>query len=85
MEPLATAIHHHLTDYLTGAIALDELKDRIVAITWSFDDTTSSEARQLAYDVELVLAEESSGYLTREELHADLRELVDRVALSIGA
>jgi hypothetical protein len=61
MEPLLTAIHHHLTDFLAGTMSLDELKDRMVAITWSFDDATSPEARQLAYDIELVLAEDSSG------------------------
>jgi hypothetical protein len=83
MEPLAVAIRRHLLDYLAGTVSLDEFKDWIVAATWGIDDTASPEERQLAYDVELALAEESSGFLTREELHDDLQKLLDRAVLNV--
>jgi hypothetical protein len=40
---------------------------------------------QLAYDIELVLAESTSGYLTPDELHADLLEIGKRANLSTEA
>jgi hypothetical protein len=75
------AIRRHLIDYLAGTISLDQLKERLIDATWDSEDAAHWEALQLAYDVELVLAEESSGHLTPEELRADLQELVDRAAL----
>ena len=83
MDSLAVAIRRHLIDYLAGTESLDELKVWMVAATWGIEDAASPEARQLAYDVELVLAEESSCFLTQEEFHADLRKLLDRTALNV--
>ena len=83
MESLAVAIRRHLVAYLAGAESLDDLKDWMVAATWGIEDAASQEERQFANDVELTLAEESSCFLTREELHADLRKLLDRTARNV--
>jgi hypothetical protein len=77
MESRKTALLRSLTDYLAETISLDELKDFVVAATWQLPETENLESRQLAYDIELALADESSGYLTMDELREDLRELVN--------
>lgn len=77
MDPLETAIRHHLTQFLTGALSLNELQDWLVNATWNMEATASSEAVQFAYAVELALAEFSSGFLTPEQLEADLLELAN--------
>jgi hypothetical protein len=85
MESRETALLRYLTNYLVGTISLTELKDFIVAATWQLPATESLEARELAYDVELALAEESSGYLTDDELREDLRTIRDRYTVKIHA
>ncbi len=77
MDPLAKAIRHHLTRYLAGDLSLNELQDWLVNATWSMEATASSDAVQLAYSVELVLAEFSSGFLTPDELRSDLLEIAE--------
>jgi hypothetical protein len=61
-----------------GTISLAELKDFIVAATWQIPATEGPEARQLAYDIELALAKESSGHLTDDEPWEDLRGILNR-------
>ncbi len=78
MDPLEKAIRHHLDRYLAGTQTLDELQDWLVNATWNVEKTASPAAAQLAYDVELVLAERSSGFLTAAELRADLLEIAGR-------
>ncbi len=85
MESLAVSIRQRLSDFLAGTMSLDELKDWMVDATWNIEDVASPEERQLAYDIELALAEESGGFLTREELHADLRAVLDRADLNVPA
>jgi hypothetical protein len=82
MDPLEHALHDHLNDFLAGAISLDALKDWLVGATWNIEERASPAAVQLAYAVELALAEASGGYLTQDELRAQLRELVERVPAS---
>lgn len=83
MGSLVVAIRRHLSAYLAGTVSLDELKDWMVDATWNIEEAASPDVRQLAYDIELALAEESSGFLTREELHTDLLELVDHAGLNV--
>jgi hypothetical protein len=78
-------MHLHLRDYLAGKISLDDLKEWLIDATWDLSNTADSPDRQLAFAIELVLAEASSGYLTPDELHADLQALLDRAALRTPA
>jgi hypothetical protein len=78
-------MRHHLSRYLAGRISLVDLKERLIDATWDSEGAKSSEEMQLAYDIELVLAEASSGYLTPEELRADLQNLLDRAELRTPA
>lgn len=57
----ANLMHHRLKDYLAGRISLDDLKERLIDATWDRPNEDDSPDPQLAYDIELVLAEASSG------------------------
>ena len=85
MDAQPLAMRHHLKHYLAGRISLDDLKERLIDATWNANVAAPSADLQLAYDIELVLAEASSGYLTPDELRADLQELLDRAALGTPA
>jgi hypothetical protein len=85
MDSQPLAMRHHLSSYLAGRISLDDLKERLVNATWDNEGAKSSEEMQLAYDIERVLAEASSGYLTPEELRAGLQNLLDRAELRTPA
>ena len=76
---------HHLKDYLAGRMSLEDLKERLVDATWDRQNEDDSPDRQLAYDIELVLAEASSGYLTPEELRSDLEALLERASVDAPA
>ena len=82
MDPLEAAIRDNLESYLTGGISLDALKDWRIGVTWNAEGAARREALQLAYAIELVLAEEFGGFLTHDELQADLRTLLERVPLA---
>jgi hypothetical protein len=85
MRSLEQAIRDHLDAYLSGEVSLDAFKEWMIGVTWNRDDALGSDARQLAYAIELALAEESGGYLTREELHADLRQILERSPVNVEA
>lgn len=75
MERLEPAIRHHLAAYLAGALSLDEFTAWLVAATWNIGTMGDAAASDLAYSIELALAEHSSGLLTLDELRAELQDL----------
>ena len=89
MDPLEKAIRDHLGDYLAGGSTLNELQDWLIRATRKMDERASPSAVQLAYAIELVLAELSSGYLTPEQLRADLISIAEsetvKGAAAVGA
>ena len=85
MDSQPPAMHHHLRDYFAGKMTLVNLKERLIDTTWDREAGDTSPDQQLAYDVELVLAEASSGYLTPDELRSDLQALLDRASLGAPA
>ena len=60
MDPLEKAIRHHLARYLAGGLSLNELQDWHVNATWNMETMASPNAVDLAYALELILAEFSS-------------------------
>lgn len=85
MDSKPPPMHHQLRDYLVGMIPLDDPKERLIDTTWDREAVEPSPNQQLAYDVELVLAEASSGYLTPDELRSDLQALLDRASVAAPA
>ena len=76
MDPLEKSIRNHLAAYLAGNLSLNELQDWLVGATWNANESASSDAENLAYSIELVLAEYSGGYLTPDQLRSDLHEIL---------
>lgn len=68
-----------LEAYLDDGLDLDAFQERLVQITWDKD------APKVAYAIELLLAEATSGHRSRAELDAALRELVEqRVSVPVA-
>lgn len=82
---MAKALRHDLDRCLAGDLTLSELQDRLVDTKWNMEATASREAVLLVRDVELALAESTSGYLTREELRADLSAIAHPPKAAISA
>jgi hypothetical protein len=85
MEHLETTIRRHLVSYLAGNVSLDELTNWLVRATWNIENSENAAARELAYAVELALAEYSSGLLTPDELRAELRALSQQLHLDVAS
>lgn len=83
MEGLEAAIRHQLVSYLSDRMSLDEFTAWLVGATWNIESMSEPEASQLAYAIELALAEHTSGLLTLEELRAELRSLSQHVSLDL--
>ena len=80
---LEATIRYRLISYLTGDISLDEFTAWLVGATWNIESTGDVDASQLAYAIELSLAEHSSGLLNLEELKSELRDLSRHVNLNL--
>jgi hypothetical protein len=84
MDRLEATVHRHLESYLAGNISLAEFTDWLVGTTWNIEQAADPEAVQLAYAIELALAEHSSGLLSLDELRDELRTISQHVNLQIG-
>lgn len=85
MDQLEKAMRRHLADYLAGNLTLNELQDWLVNATWNMETRAFPQAVQHAYSIELVLAEFSSGFLTPDQLRADLLEIAERANVAAEA
>ncbi len=83
MKSLEAAIRHQLVSYLSDHLSLDEFTAWLVAATWNIENVGELGASQLAYAIELSLAEHSSGLLTLEELRIELRAISQHVSLEL--
>jgi hypothetical protein len=75
MSQLEQSIRHRLTSYLAGNLSLDDFTEWLVGATWNIGSTGDVAASELAYSIELALAEHSSGLLTLDELRSELGAL----------
>jgi hypothetical protein len=74
--PLEREIRDHLLDYLNGDATLDQFKDRLISVTWNVPDSVDSAAIEFSYEVQLALADQSSGLTTEPELRNALADLI---------
>ena len=84
METLETAIRRHLVSYLAGDATLDVFTDWLVGASWNIENKGDPDAAQLAYSIELALAEASSGLRSLDELRAELRDISQHVSLNFS-
>ncbi len=68
-------IRQRLARYIAGEISLDQFSDWFQPVMWDIENTGNSTAINLAYQVELCLAEASNGDWTETELKNLLRPL----------
>lgn len=73
---LEQQICEHLRQYLANQISLEAFEEWLVPNTWNVEQAGDPAAENLAYDIEFLLAEHSSGQQTTEEL----RRLLSRVS-----
>jgi hypothetical protein len=83
MERLESTIRRQLVSYLTSDLSLDDFTEWIVGVIWDIEATGDPRATQLAYSIELALAELSSGLLTLDELREELVTLVSHVRIDL--
>jgi hypothetical protein len=75
MTERESAIRHQLGAYLSDALSLDEFIAWVVGASWNIENAGDAGASQLAFTIELALAEHSSGFLTLDELRSELRNI----------
>jgi len=85
-DSLVTAftLRQHLLDLLLGETTLLEFDEWFALQTWD-DSNVALDTRELAAEVELVLAEYTGGHWTWAEVRSHLQDLAQRVAFSWGA
>jgi hypothetical protein len=83
MENLETAIRNHLVSYVAGELSLEAFTSWLVSASWDIAGAGDEDAAQLAYSIELALAEHSSGLLTDDELRAELQRFSEHVRLNL--
>lgn len=74
-EKLILETQDHLARYLSWEISLEEFRSWFDVATWDTFDTASPLAQQIAGQIDLWLAEFSSGHWTEAELREKLRPL----------
>ncbi len=69
-------IREAVTQYIAGRLALRQFQEWFASHTWNIDSRAGADdnLRRLANDVDLLLAEFSSGHWTEQELKDKLRE-----------
>ncbi len=83
MTERESAIRHQLRAYLSDDMSLDEFTAWLVGASWNIENVGDVAASQLAYAIELALAEHTSGLLTLDELRHALRDLNQHVDLNL--
>lgn len=73
METLESAIYGRLDAFLSGALSLEDFTAWLVGATWNIEQMGNTGAIDVAFAIELALAEHSSGLLTLEEFRTELR------------
>lgn len=82
---LDTAIREHIFRYLTGEIDLPAFEDWFVGATWEVLGHAEGPLLALVGDVDLALAEYSSGHATIIDLRRDLGDAMQNVTVAVGA
>jgi hypothetical protein len=78
---LEQTILRHLAAYVAGTTSLDEFEDWLIGVTWNIEQANDPAATDLAYDIELFLAEQSTENFSEAELREMLRPLVETAAV----
>lgn len=78
-------IREKVAQYLTSRISLDQFEDWLVARSWNMHADSDRQSQKLASEIELRLAEYSSGHLTEQDLRRELVPYVTRYFITYGS
>ncbi|HUG94249.1 MAG TPA: hypothetical protein VML55_25695 [Planctomycetaceae bacterium] len=65
-----------LGEYVTCQVGLEEFHDWLSPVLWDIEDQGEPGAADLAYSIELAIAEYSAGHMNEQELREELEQLV---------
>lgn len=77
-ESLLSEIRAQLGRYLNGKSSLRQFREWFDVETWGLAAESDSPARQLAGEIELRIAEFTSGHRTEEDLRSSFQALLQR-------
>src|SRR3990170_8748980 len=77
-------IRCYLVQFLDKDIDLDTFANWFAENTWNIHRQEDQSAQELAYSIELLLAEHSSGHLSKDELRTELLPLVTSYIVSLS-
>jgi hypothetical protein len=77
---LENEIRTQLRRYVRGEISLESFEEWLAPRIWTIEASNDPAAEDLAYAIDLRLAEHSSGHWTDTELRDLLNQLDDRIA-----
>ena len=81
---LDTDIRTKLTEYLEGEINLVAFQEWFVPETWNIQNSQPAYILDLAYSIQLKLAEYTNGHLTENDLREFLRTKVDHFTMIVS-
>jgi len=84
LSTLSLEIQQALERYLTGHISVDDLQAHLATMVWEVEEHDSPDVVDLFHDVELSLAEFTSGDWTEEELKGLLRQSLMDLTVDAG-
>lgn len=83
MTTLEQTIRHHLVNFLAGKTSLDTLTEVVMGAVWDLGPDQNDAASDLAFAVQLALAELSDGLISMDRFCAQMRELVETISLTL--
>lgn len=81
---LELTIRKKLIEYVTSRISLQEFQRWFVPATWDVHLSGEQGAVDLAYRIELCLAEYTSGHLPENQLRSEFGGLLTRATITVG-
>src|ERR1700674_2226168 len=81
---LDMSIREQLARYLNQEITLAGFQEWYVPFSWQADRRSDLFLRELISDIDLRLAEYTSGHLSEEQLRSELRSLIQTCRVTIG-
>jgi len=82
---LELEIRNHLADYLEANTSITDFRDWFLPFTWDVENSGSSGAAALAFEIELRFAEFTNGHRTEQELRDTLKKSVQRTMVGTPA
>jgi len=73
---LESEMRDRLLAYLEGAVTLYQFKDWLISVTWALPEDADDAARALSCEIQLAMADQSSGLTNGSELREALADLV---------